>query len=138
MASDAVNIAFRPSKWSRQVADDLRTVASHSERDLIAFRTSIDRGEMQVLEVWHGADRVGSLVWSIMPEIGRRVLVINALAARPVPGVSVALVVKDRFAEFAKVLGCRALRCWTQRAGLVRVLENNGAATASHVIELEV
>ena len=138
MAFDPVKIEFRPADWSGEIAADLRTVADHSERDLCVFRTLIARGEMDLLEIWHGDERAGCLVWSVVPEIGRRVLVLNAVAARPVEGVSIALLVKDRFAKFAQVIGCSALRCWTKRAGLVRVLEKAGAATAAHVIELEV
>lgn len=138
MAFDAVRIEFRPAGWCPQVEDDLRSVASHSERDISVFRTLIARGEMDLLEIWHGGERAGCVVWSVMPEIGRRVLVLNVLAARPVEGVSIALVVKERFAQFARIIGCSALRCWTKRAGLVRVLERDGVETAAHVLEMEV
>lgn len=138
MAVDKVKLDFRPGTWSRQVVDDLRTVASHTERDLIAFRTMVARGEMDVLEIWHGNARAGCVIWSVVHEIGRRVLVINAVAARPIDGVQVAVMVRDHFASFGQLLGCRALRCWTKRAGLVRVLENAGSATAAYVIEEEI
>lgn len=138
MAFDAEMIELRPADWSHKVEADLRQVASHSERDICVFRTLIERGEMDLMEVYHGDTRAGSVVWSIASEIGRRVLVINALTARPIEGVSIAVVVKDKFAEFARVIGCNALRCWTKRAGLVRVLENNGAHKAHYVLELDI
>jgi len=123
--------------WSSDIAADLRTIAMHSESDLIAFRDQVICGEMDALELQFAGDRIGSMIWSITNEQKVPVMVINALAARPVPGLCVVTDIHGRFVEFAKASGCSALRCWTKRAGLVRKLEKKQWARAAFVLELE-
>lgn len=137
MASDAPVITFEPAEWSDDTRDDLARIASHDGRDLIVFRTLIARGDMDLMDVLADGKRIGCLVWSICAEMGRNVLVVNACAARPVAGVSVAETVHESFRAFAGAIGCRKVRCWTKRPGLVRVLERAGYESAHYVMERE-
>jgi hypothetical protein len=137
MALDAPMIEMVRAHWSPDIAADLRTIAMHSESDLIAFRDQVTCGAMDALELQFGGERIGSMIWSIANEHKGPVMVINALAARPVPGVCVVTDLHARFVEFAQASGCSGLRCWTKRAGLVRKLEKKQWARAAFVLELE-
>jgi len=137
VAVDAPMIEMVRAHWSPDIAADLRTIAMHTESDLIAFRDQVICGEMDALELQFAGDRIGSMIWSITNEQKGPVMVINALAARPVPGLCVVTDINGRFVEFAKASGCSALRCWTKRAGLVRKLEKKQWARAAFVLELE-
>lgn len=123
--------------WSDQVAAELRGIAAHTARDVAVFRRQIEAGEMQLMEILADGERVGCLVWSVAQEIDGRALVLNAVAARPVQGVSLAREILGRWRELGRALGARWVRCWTQRPGLVRTLAQDGA-TASYVIEAEI
>lgn len=136
MASDALKLWFSPASWSDQIAADLRSIAAHDERDVMAFRHQVEAGEMQAMDILANGQRVGSLVWSLAHEPDGRDLVLNAVAAQPVAGVSLAREILWRWREMAKGLGARRLRFWTRRRGLVRILEQQGAL-ASYVVELE-
>ena len=92
---------------------------------------------MHLLEVFSDGGRVGCLVWSICPEPDGPVMVVNAFAARPVAGVSLAKITLERFRQFAAVSGCERVRCWTKRPGLNRIFEEAGGQRAWHVLEIE-
>ncbi|PJE25766.1 hypothetical protein SAMN06297129_2447 [Pseudooceanicola antarcticus] len=136
MASDALKLWFSPVSWSDQIAADLRSIAAHDERDVSAFRRQVEAGEMQAMDILANGQRVGCLVWSLAHEPDGCDLVLNAVAARPVEGVSLAREVLWRWRAMARGLGARRLRCWTQRPGLVRILQQEGGI-ASYVVELE-
>lgn len=135
MAADQV-ISFEPSTWSQHAEAEICSVAGHTARDIEIFRSRVERGKMDLMDVIARGERVGCLIWSVCHEADGPVMVINALAARPVEGEQLALVVMRRFQAFAKATGCIGVRCWTKRAGLVRVLERAGAVRAWHVMEV--
>lgn len=136
MAPDALKIEFRPAEWSWRVQSDLQQIAAHEPRDIAAFRSQIEADEMHLLEVFADGGRVGSLVWSICPEHDGPVMVVNAFAARPIAGVSLAKITLERFRQFAALAGCHKVRCWTKRAGLARVFEEAGGGRSWHVMEV--
>jgi len=137
VATDAaLKLWFSPAPWSDQVADELRGIAAHDERDVLIFRRQIEAGNMQLMAIYADGRRVGCLVSSVAHEPDGCALVLNAVAAQPVAGVSLAREILDRWRQLARATGARWVRCWTQRRGLVRVLEQDGA-TASYVIEVE-
>lgn len=139
MAFDAVKITFNPAEWGEAVAADLMLVEAFDKDEIAAIENLITAGDFQLLEINAGADRVGSLVWSIASEDGGPVMVINSLAAStPVQGVDLWRVVNDRFTEFAAATGCKALRCWTRRRGLVRLVESAGWQFRAYVMEKEI
>lgn len=136
MAFDAVSIDLQPAEWGADVQHDLQRIAAHDAAEIEAFRAQIEAGEMQALTVYAEGQRIGSLVWSVMTDHRGKVCVLNALAADHVRGVSVAVEIMRRFQLLALALGCVSVRAWTRRAGLVKVLENAGAATVWHVLEV--
>ena len=129
-------MTFEPATWSDRVAGDLTMIADVKARDLAIFKTLVEAGEFHLLEIAHKGQRVGSLIWSIDMEQDGFSIVINAAAARPVEGVCIAGEMHSRFLALAQTIGARTIRCWTQRAGLVRKLENLGA-TRRYVMEVE-
>lgn len=139
MAFDAPHvIEMQAAGWSPDLEADLRMIAMHDEDDIAAFREQVMCGAMDVIALQSDGARIGSVVWSVTQEYAGPVLVINALAAKPVPGVCVVTDIHNRMADLARVSGCRAMRCWTKRAGLVRKLESKTWTRAAYVLEHEV
>jgi len=130
-------VSFEPAAWSDQVAADLNMIADVKPRDLAIFKERVQAGEFHLMGAFHQGERVGAVIWSIEHETdGRRSLVINAAAARPVPGADVTRELYERMVELARLVKASAFRCWTQRPGLVRKLETLGAKRR-YVMEIE-
>lgn len=135
MAS-APQVTFDPVAWSDRVAGDLTRIADVRGRELEIFQQRVEAGDFMAMEALHKGKRVGSVIWSVEDEADGKAIVINAAAAEPVDGVCVVKELHVRMIGLAVMINARALRCWTQRAGLVRKLENLGA-TRRYVMEIE-
>lgn len=129
-------VTFNPVAWSDQVAGDLTRIAGLDARDLAIFRQRVETGDFLAMEVLHLGRRVGSVIWSVEAEPDGHSLVVNAAAADPVPGVCLVSELVARLSALGTLTNARAVRCWTQRAGLVRKLEKHGA-TRRYVMEIE-
>jgi hypothetical protein len=130
-------ITFHAAAWSDHVAADLRLIDGTEDREITAFAMRIADGDFHLLEVRNSGERIGSVIWSIEREFDRHVVVINAACVRPISGACITAEINKRMEFVARTVGAKALRCWTQRAGLVRKLETLGAKRR-YVMELEI
>lgn len=133
--ADHPKVTFARAPWSMLAARDLAQIADVTEHDLRVFACEVSAENWQLLEIFADGERIGCLVWSVEQQGDRFALIINAAYARPVPGADVTGAMLDMFRATAQHVGACAIRCWTERAGLVRKLEQAGA-TRKYVMEI--
>lgn len=132
----AAQVTFDPVAWCDRATGDLSRIEDVSAREMEIFRSMVEGGDFMLMAAMHQGQRVGTVIWSVEAEQDGNAIVINAAAADPVPGVCVVQELHSRMQHLAQLVNARALRCWTQRAGLVRKLEKLGA-TRRYVMEIE-
>ena len=102
------------------------------ETDMMA---RIASGDCLPMWVMAGGDRVGVVVLSTEIQQSGLALIVNALSADPVAGVCVATEVLGLLRVMARETGVTCIRFWTQRPGLVRLMEAEGFSR-SYVMEM--
>lgn len=125
--ADNPQVTFEPEAWGQRIEDDLAYIADATPRDLAAFRHLVESGKFKAWGVFENGRRVGSVIWCIEREPDGHAYVINAAAVRGPTETDVTEAMFQAFATLAKGSGARAIRCWTERPGLVRKLEARGA-----------
>ena len=85
-------------------------------------------GTYQLLAVLADDRRAGSLLFEVVKEPAGPVVIIHALRCDPVAGVPVADLTTLTFAKRCRAQGVTLLRCFTERAGLVRRMKKLGAS----------
>ena len=118
-------VNFVPSDWGPEIEGWLHGIAdfdSHVE----TMRERIESGEYQALTIAAGGQSVGAMVWSVERDPTGAVVVVNALACRPVKGVDMSRVALAFVAALGRSAGAVAVRFWTQRRGLVRKMQKFG------------
>lgn len=118
-------ITFRAAAWGPAVEGWIGLIDGIGRYKPI-IREAVEGGEMQALEILADGQPVGALVWSVERERAGAVVVVNALAARPVPGVDVTRAALAFVTACGRGVGAVALRFWTDRPGLVRKCERAG------------
>lgn len=129
-------VTFRVASWNMLAARDLAQIGDMNADDLRIFKDQITAGNWQLLEVLVYGERMGVVVHSVEHEGAKHALVINAAAVGAVAGIDVTAVLIRFYKQLARSCEAYALRCWTNRMGLVRKLERVGAARR-YVMELE-
>ena len=120
-------ITFSVVPWSDRAADDLRLIADVTERDISVFRWAVANAEMQLWAVWEDGARIGSVIWSVEREPDGITIVINAAAVYARNGGAFDAI-WAAFIGLGRAIRARTVTCWTERAGLARLLERRGAS----------
>lgn len=94
---------------------------------------NIERGEYQALSIRSDGVESGVLVFSVEKEPRGAVIVANAVAGK-IRGFDLTVLCLNFLTEMGRAVGAVAVRCWTDRRGLVRKCEGMGLR-ASYVIE---
>ena len=124
--------------WDDRTARDFSAIRSASHRDLEILELQVDQGEALLHAVEVGGVRVGSMIWSIETETdGKRALIVQAIGCDAVPGRDLLSEVHAAVEVLAKFSKCWAIRCWTERPGMVRKLGRVGFRSR-YVLEKEI
>ncbi|KEP71763.1 hypothetical protein DL1_00395 [Thioclava dalianensis] len=130
MASET--LSFSPHPWGPLVESYLCQIES-APRHLDVWRDQVASGEAQALLICDGSEPVGVMIWSVEREPCGAVIVANAVAGRA-RGHDLTAACIAFMKSTGRAVGAVALRCWTDRKGLVRKCERHGMR-ASYVIE---
>lgn len=134
MVADEIQaLTFDPVQWGPVVEGWLAPIGG-IERHVNALAARIEAGEYQALLIRADGQAVGVLVLSVEVEPLGSIIVVNALAARPLRGLDVTKAVLAFLTETGKAVGAVGLRFWTERKGLVRKCEAAGMR-AKFVVE---
>jgi hypothetical protein len=123
--ADPARIEFQPVQWGPRLEGWLHRIDG-IERHINAMADQIDRGAYQALLIDVGGQDVGALVWSVEIEPRGPVVVVNALAADPVPKIDMSAAALAFVAHCGRAAGAVAVRFWTERRGLVRKMQRHG------------
>lgn len=126
MVHSETALSFAPLDWDETTEKHLSEIAATTERDVAIFRDAVGAGTFCHWAILDGGERVGSLIWSVAHEPDGFVYVINAAAVDRPTSRDVTAFLFDWFEGFAKQTGAIGLRCWTERAGLMRKLVPHG------------
>lgn len=129
-------VTLQPAQWSESVTADLARIERLSERDVCALQLGVVNDDFQLLELEVDGQRAGLVIWSVCKEADGYVLVVNALAADPVPDVDMTARIFELFCELGRATGAVALRAFSARDGMARKLGNLGGVVRSYVVEV--
>jgi len=123
--ADIQQVNFVPTEWGPKVEGWLHQIDG-IERHIDAMQSRIASGEYQALTIEADGETVGAVVWSVEHEPRGAVVVVNALAGRPVPGLDLSKLALAFVARVGRASGAVAVRFWTDRRGLVRKMQGQG------------
>lgn len=124
---EKAQVTFEPVAWSDRAAGDFSAMPGGDKNRIAGYAKGVAEGAYQLLAVMADRQRVGSLLFELVTEPVGPVVIIHALRCDAVPGVPVAEATTAIFASRCRDQGISLLRCFTERAGLVRKLCRAGA-----------
>jgi hypothetical protein len=125
-------ITFVPVEWSAHVEGWLESIGG-IERHIEALAMQVEGGAYQALSIRANGIESGVLIFSVEMEARGAVIVANAVAGK-IRGVDLTVLALNFLTELGRAAGAVAVRCWTDRRGLVRKCEAMGLKS-SYVLE---
>lgn len=121
-----VQLELRSDPFDQRAQRDLERIADMTSELVAEFRAGVADGAFTCAAVWAEGERIGTMIFCTMRDRDTRILVVNALAARPLGAVCLTGELHELMAALAQSLECTRMRCWTRRPGLSRKLERMG------------
>jgi hypothetical protein len=127
VAQKETKVTFDAALWCDRAKADFDAIPG-STADLVAdYAEGLKRGTYQMLAVMVDKARVGSILFEVVQERSGPVVIIHALRCDAVAGLPVTEITHAKFVDNCRAQGAVLLRCFTERAGLVRRLCKLGA-----------
>lgn len=121
-------VTLAPGLWSDAAASELSDIVNTD-----FFRSEVEGGRVNLWTALISGERVGTLLWRTDNEPDGKALVIVA-ASGGHTAVDLIATVLPVVEEIGRALDCTFFRFHTQRAGMVRKMENQGFEPLEYVM----
>ena len=132
---NAPEVAFTEIEWDQEAIKHLRLIDGMRLPVIQKYAQAVKSGERVLVGIYVNGRRIGSLIWSLEDECGKRVFSLDEVGAMPADEGAIADSVATFANEIAKTHKADLIRVLTARPGLVRLYRDGWKV--SYVLERE-